>query len=115
MVASTLSVCRGIFILIMRVPGVSTACALFYRVLQLVEDTVRYSTTTILEMVSAEVGGATGSEASDSRGFHHSHHRHRPESYIGDPSSKSRLYVCCLSAADVGFFMASLCSDCCSA
>jgi hypothetical protein len=98
-VASSLCVCRGIFILIMRVPGVSTACALFYRVLQLVEDTVQLSSETIRNMAGAGggigMGVHAGGESSGSQGFHHSHHRHRDDGYIGDSSSTWRsLRVC---------------------
>lgn len=74
----------------MRVPGVSTACALFYRVLQLVEDTVLLSSETIRDMAGAAGGAGMGGhagEAGGSRGSHHSHHRHRADGYIGDASS----------------------------
>ncbi|KAF1326389.1 hypothetical protein FI667_g8502, partial [Globisporangium splendens] len=38
----TRSVCRGILIVIMSLPGVSTACTLFFRIVQLVEDTLKW-------------------------------------------------------------------------
>uniref|UniRef100_K3WRX1 SPRY domain-containing protein n=1 Tax=Globisporangium ultimum (strain ATCC 200006 / CBS 805.95 / DAOM BR144) TaxID=431595 RepID=K3WRX1_GLOUD len=39
----TRSVCRGILIVIMSLPGVSTACTLFFRIVQLVEDTLGWA------------------------------------------------------------------------
>lgn len=82
--AGSLSVCRGILILIMNLPGVSTACTLLYRIFQLVDDTLGLTTT-----------------ASDARENHHSsHHRSHTrqklkttktrESYMDDPSRTYR-------------------------
>lgn len=69
-VAGSLSVCRGIFILIMSLPGVSTVCALLYRIFQLVDDTL----------------GLSASDARDaSPGRSHAHQK-KLESYMDDPN-----------------------------
>ncbi|TYZ68209.1 hypothetical protein PybrP1_012985 [[Pythium] brassicae (nom. inval.)] len=68
--AGSLSVCRGILILIMNLPGVSTACTLLYRIFQLVDDTL----------------GLTANDALDVSP-HRSHVRQKKlESYMDDPS-----------------------------
>ncbi|KAG6976812.1 hypothetical protein JG688_00000986 [Phytophthora aleatoria] len=84
-VSVSLSVCQGIYVLIMSLPGVSTACSLFYGLLQAVEDTLRLSSEEIMEAASA---GGSGSGSGRSRSYHHLHHRHHrnAESYVADPS-----------------------------
>ncbi|KAF1778615.1 hypothetical protein GQ600_22151 [Phytophthora cactorum] len=84
-VSASLSVCQGIYVLIMSLPGVSTACSLFYGLLQAVEDTLRLSSEEIMEAASA---GGSGSGSGRSRSYHHLHHRHHrnAESYVADPS-----------------------------
>ncbi|KAE9206890.1 hypothetical protein PF004_g17171 [Phytophthora fragariae] len=88
-VSASLGVCHGIYLLIMSLPGVSTACSLFYGLLQAVEDTLRLSGEEIMEAASAGVGmGGSGSGSGRSRSYHHLHHRHHrgAESYLADPS-----------------------------
>ncbi|KAG3119259.1 hypothetical protein PI124_g2965 [Phytophthora idaei] len=84
-VSVSLSVCQGIYVLIMSLPGVSTACSFFYGLLQAVEDTLRLSSEEIMEAASA---GGSGSGSGRSRSYHHLHHRHHrnAESYVADPS-----------------------------
>ncbi|KAH7479706.1 uncharacterized protein KRP23_6494 [Phytophthora ramorum] len=84
-VNATLGVCNGIYVLIMSLPGVSTACSLFYGLLQAVEDTLRLSSEEIMEAASA---GGSGLGSGRSRSYHHLHHRHPRgvESYVADPS-----------------------------
>ncbi|KAF4141778.1 hypothetical protein GN958_ATG09023 [Phytophthora infestans] len=84
-VSASLGVCQGIYVLIMSLPGVSTACSLFYGLLQAVEDTLRLSSEEIMEAASA---GGSGSGSGRSRSYHHLHHRHHrnAESYVADPS-----------------------------
>ncbi|ETI38436.1 hypothetical protein, variant 1 [Phytophthora nicotianae CJ01A1] len=84
-VSASLGVCKGIYVLIMSLPGVSTACSLFYGLLQAVEDTLRLSSEEIMEAASA---GGSGSGSGRSRSYHHLHHRHHrnAESYVADPS-----------------------------
>ncbi|GMF14548.1 unnamed protein product [Phytophthora lilii] len=84
-ISASLGVCHGIYVLIMSLPGVSTACSLFYGLLQAVEDTLRLSGEEIMEAASS---GGSGSGSGRSRGYHHLHHRHYrgAESYVADPS-----------------------------
>ncbi|POM72827.1 Hypothetical protein PHPALM_10402, partial [Phytophthora palmivora] len=82
-ISASFGVCHGIYVLIMSLPGVSTACSLFYGLLQAVEDTLRLSSEEIMEAASAGSGSGSGR----SRSYHHLHHRHRgAESYVADPS-----------------------------
>ncbi|OWZ15322.1 hypothetical protein PHMEG_00011057 [Phytophthora megakarya] len=82
-VRASFGVCHGIYVLIMSLPGVSTACSLFYGLLQAVEDTLRLSSEEIMEAASAGSGSGSGR----SRSYHHLHHRYRgAESYVADPS-----------------------------
>ncbi|KAL3666809.1 hypothetical protein V7S43_008428 [Phytophthora oleae] len=85
MISASLGVCHGIYVLVMSLPGVSTACTLFYGLLQAVEDTLRLSGEEIMEAASA---GGSGSGSGRSRSYHHLHHRHHrsAESYVADPS-----------------------------
>lgn len=69
LVSTTLGVCHRIFILIMNLPGVPTACTLFYRIYQLVEETVSFVSSSNTKHSSTPPKGA---------------HLHAP--YIGDPS-----------------------------
>ncbi|KAG1697633.1 hypothetical protein DVH05_016072 [Phytophthora capsici] len=84
-ISASLGVCHGIYVLVMSLPGVSTACTLFYGLLQAVEDTLRLSGEEIMEAASA---GGSGSGSGRSRSYHHLHHRHHrsAESYVSDPS-----------------------------
>lgn len=71
--AGSLSVCRRILILIMNLPGVSTACTLFFRILQLVDDTLGLtSPSSDKRLESAPRGNAP--------------HQRKLESYMDDPS-----------------------------
>jgi hypothetical protein len=93
-VSASLGVCHGIYVLIMSLPGVSTACSLFYGLLQAVEDTLRLSSEEIMEAASAGVGlGGSSSGSGRSRSYHHLHHRHHrnAESYLADPSRTLRV------------------------
>lgn len=83
-ISASLGICHGIYVLIMSLPGVSTACSMFYGLLQAVEDTLRLSSEEIMEAASAGGSGSGGR----SRGYHHLHHRHHrgAESYLADPS-----------------------------
>lgn len=76
-IAGSLSVCRGILILIMNLPGVSTACTLFFRIFQLVEDTLGLASDKVLEAASNNK----------------SHHQREMENYMDDPSC---TFVCFL-------------------
>lgn len=71
--------------------GVSTACSLFYGLLEAVEDTLRLSGEEIMEAASA---GGSGSGSGRSRSYHHLHHRHHrgAESYVADPSCTLCFY-----------------------
>lgn len=84
-IGTSLSICQGIYVLIMSLPGISTACSLFYGLLQAVEDTLRLSSDEIMEAASA-VGSGSGSGRN--RTHHHLHHRHHrnAESYMADSS-----------------------------
>ncbi|CAH0473297.1 unnamed protein product [Peronospora belbahrii] len=84
-ISASLGVCDGIYGLMMSLPGVSTACSLFYGLLQAVEDTLRLSSEEIIE--AASVGGSGGG-IGRTRSSHHLHHRpHRSaENYVVDPS-----------------------------
>ncbi|RLN52348.1 hypothetical protein BBJ28_00005657 [Nothophytophthora sp. Chile5] len=85
-VSASLGVCHGIYILIMSLPGVATACSLFYGLLHAVEDTLRLSSEEIMEAASsAGVGSGPGSGRSRGHHLHHRHHRNA-ESYVDDPS-----------------------------
>lgn len=90
-VSASLGVCHGIYVLIMSLPGVSTACSLFYGLLEAVEDTLRLSGEEIMEAASA---GGSGSGSGRSRSYHHLHHRHHrgAESYVADPSCTLCFY-----------------------
>ncbi|KAG7383106.1 hypothetical protein PHYPSEUDO_004028 [Phytophthora pseudosyringae] len=83
--SASLGLCKGVYVLVMSLPGVSTACSLFYGLLQAVEDTLRLSGEEIMEAASA---GGSGSGGGRSRSYHHLHHRHHrnAESYVADPS-----------------------------
>lgn len=84
-VSASFGMCRGIYVLIMSLPGISTACSLFYGLLQAVEDTLRLSSENIMEAASA---GGSGSGSGRSRSYYHLHHRHHrnAESYVADSS-----------------------------
>ncbi|CEG37046.1 uncharacterized protein PHALS_04509 [Plasmopara halstedii] len=84
-VKTSLRMCHGIFVLIMSLPGVSTACSFIYGLLQAMEDTLRLSSDEIMEAAST-CGSGPGSGRS--RSHHHLHHRHysNTESYVVDPS-----------------------------
>uniref|UniRef100_A0AAV1UID4 Uncharacterized protein n=1 Tax=Peronospora matthiolae TaxID=2874970 RepID=A0AAV1UID4_9STRA len=81
-VTASLGVCHGIYVVVMSLPGVATACSLFYGLLQAVEDTLRLSSEEIMGTTSAE-GSGTGSGRS--RSYHH-RHRRSAEHYMADPS-----------------------------
>lgn len=76
MLAGSLSVCRGIFILIMNFPGVSTTCTLFYRIFQLVDDTLG---------LTSSISGDMGLENAP-RG--NALHQRTLENYMDDSSCK---------------------------
>ena len=88
-VTASLSVCHGIYVVVMSLPGVATACSLFYGLLQAVEDTLRLSSEEIMGTASAD-GSGTGSGRS--RSFHH-RHRRVAEHYMADPSCRLILLL----------------------
>ncbi|RLN55967.1 hypothetical protein BBJ29_004034 [Phytophthora kernoviae] len=106
-VTASVGVCHYIYALIMSLPGVSTACSLFYGLLQAVEDTLRLSSEEIMEAASA---GGSGSGSGRSRGYHHLHHRHHrgAESYLVDPSLTAVVleYKEKESTVPIGFYSA---------
>ncbi|KAG7396661.1 hypothetical protein PHYBOEH_001945 [Phytophthora boehmeriae] len=106
-ISASVGVCHGIYTLIMSLPGVSTACSLFYGLLQAVEDTLRLSSEEIMEAASA---GGSGSGNGRSRGYHHLHHRHHrgSESYLVDPSLTAVVleYKEKESTVPIGFYSA---------
>lgn len=101
-IAGSLSVCRGVLILIMKFPGISTACTLLYRIVQLVDDTLGLTASDSFE------SSPSSPSATRSRSHHHIHnHRSssqpRLESYMDDPSCASLLLARSSPLARVSF------------